>query len=78
METFNQSVKLVNPVDDFPAMAEELYGLNFMGEVNVGNIEVFCVNHECESLLIHPCSLFQSNRPGPLRPFRNCMNQVHP
>lgn len=53
METFNQSVKLVNPVDDFPAMAEELYGLNFMGEVNVGNIEVFCVNHECESLLFH-------------------------
>jgi hypothetical protein len=41
METFNQSVKFVNPVDDFPAMAEELYGLNFMGEVNVGNIEVF-------------------------------------
>lgn len=53
METFNQSVSLVNPVDDFPAMAEELYGLNFRGEINLENIEIFCVNHECESLLFH-------------------------
>lgn len=47
MNKFKKSVTLVDPIEDFPMIMRELYGLSYTGKKTVEDIKEFCEENEC-------------------------------